>query len=44
MEGYDYKNKSDGRAKAQAPVIKDSANVGVTQRAIKDLFQQIKHK
>jgi hypothetical protein len=44
MEGYDYKNKNDGRAKSKAPVIKDNENIGITQRAVKELFQQIRHK
>lgn len=42
MEGYDYKNKKDGRIKSKSPVIKDNENVGITQRAVRDLFQQIK--
>lgn len=44
MEGYDYKNKHDGRAKSKAPIIKENDNIGITQRSIKELFQQIKHK
>lgn len=44
MEGYDYKNKNDGRAKSKAPIIKDNDDIGITQRAVRDLFQQIKHK
>lgn len=44
MEGYDYKNKNDGRAKSKAPIIKETDNVGLTQRAIKELFQQIQLK
>jgi predicted ATPase len=44
MEGYDYKSKNDGRAKSKAPVIRDNENIGITQRAVRDLFQQIKHK
>ena len=41
MEGYDYKNKNDGRAKSKAPIIRETDNIGITQRAIRDLFQQI---
>jgi len=44
MEGYDYKNKNDGRSKSKAPIIKDDQNIGITQRAVRELFQQIKHK
>ena len=44
MEGYDYKNKNDGRAKSKAPIILETDNVGLTQRAIKELFQQVKLK
>lgn len=44
MEGYDYKNKNDGRAKSKAPVIKDNDNIGITQRSVRELFQQVKHK
>lgn len=44
MEGYDYKSKSDGKSKSKVPIIKDNEHVGITQRAIKELFQQIKHK
>jgi len=44
MEGYDYKDKSDGRAKSKAPVIRETENIGITQRAIRELFQQIRHK
>ena len=44
MEGYDYKSKNDNRAKSKAPVIKNNENIGITQRAVKELFQQVKHK
>lgn len=44
MEGYDYKNKNDSRQKSKAPVIKDNENIGITQRAVKELFQQVQHK
>lgn len=44
MEGYDYKSKNDGRSKSKAPVIKDNDNIGITQRAVRELFQQVKHK
>jgi hypothetical protein len=44
MEGYDYKNKKDTRAKSKAPIIKDNENIGITQRSVKELFQQMKHK
>lgn len=36
--------KNDGRAKSKAPIIKETDNVGITQRAIKELFQQIQLK
>lgn len=44
MEGYDYKDKNDSRSKLKAPVIKDNDNIGITQRAVRELFQQIQHK
>lgn len=38
------KIKNDGRAKSKAPIIRETDNVGITQRAIKELFQQIQLK
>lgn len=46
MEGYDYINKDSKTASAGdrnvKPVIKDNDNIGVSIRAIKEMFDQAK--
>lgn len=44
MEGYDYKNKQEGKRKTKVPVIKDNEDIGITLRAVKELFKQVRHK
>jgi hypothetical protein len=43
MEGYSYEAAGGARKNARKPIIADDENVGITQRSIKELFEQIKN-